>query len=65
MTEIKEVDNFKNLGRILTRSGYCTKAMKISIVMAKDAYRITSFFTNKLNNDYLENDDLIKVGMRP
>jgi hypothetical protein len=34
--ELKEIDNFKYLGRVLTRDSYCTREIKMRIVMAKE-----------------------------
>ena len=42
--ELKEVDHFKYLGSVLTRSGYCTREIKMRIAIAK-----ISFLTSKLN----------------
>jgi hypothetical protein len=33
--ELKEVDHFKYLGRVLTRDGYCRREMKMTIAIAK------------------------------
>ena len=35
--KLKEVDHFKNLGSVLTRDGYCTREIKMRIVMGKEA----------------------------
>ena len=48
--EPKEVDNFKYLGSMLTRNGYCTREIKMKIVMAKEPFnRKLSLLTSKLN----------------
>ena len=41
--ELKEIDLFKYLGSMLRRDGYCTREMKMRIVIAK-----------KLNNELRE-----------
>ena len=33
--ELKEIDNFKYLGSLLTRDGYCTREIKMRIAIAK------------------------------
>ena len=35
--ELNEVNNFKYLGSMLTRDGYCTREIKMSIAIAKEA----------------------------
>ena len=46
----KEVDHFKYLGSVLTRDGYCTREIKIRIVIAKEDFnRKMSLLTSKLN----------------
>jgi hypothetical protein len=48
--ELKKVDHFKYLGSVLTRDGYCTMEIKMSI--AKEAFnRKMSLLTSKLNNE--------------
>ena len=48
--ELKEVDHFKYLGSVLTRDGYCTREIKMRIVIAKEAFnRTMSLLTSKLN----------------
>jgi hypothetical protein len=48
--ELKEVDHFKYLGSVLTRDGYCTKEIKMRIVIVKEAFnRKISLLTSKLN----------------
>ena len=37
--EPKEVDNFKYLGSMLTRDGYCTREIKMRIAIAKEALK--------------------------
>ena len=49
--ELKEVDHFKYLGSVLTRHGYCTREIKMGIVIAKEAFnRKISLLTSKLMN---------------
>ena len=46
--ELKEVDHF--LRSVLTRDGYCTREIKMRIVIAKEAFnRKMSLLTSKLN----------------
>jgi hypothetical protein len=48
--ELKEVDHFKYLGSVLTRDGYCTREIKMRIVIAKEAFnRKISLLTSKLD----------------
>ena len=48
--ELNEVDNFKCLGRVLTRDGYNTREIKMGIAMAKrEINRKVSLLTTKLN----------------
>ena len=49
--ELKEVDNFKNLGSVLTGSSNCTREIKMRIAMAKEAFnrKKKSLLTSKLN----------------
>ena len=48
--ELKEVDHFKYLGSVLTRDGYCTREIKMRIVIAKEAFnRKISLLNSKLN----------------
>ena len=48
--ELKEVDPFKYLVRVPTRDGYCTREIKMRIVMAKEAFnRKMSLLATKLN----------------
>ena len=48
--ELKEVDYFKYLGSVLTRDGYCTREIKMRVVIAKEAFnRKISLLTSKLN----------------
>ena len=48
--ELKEVHNFKYLGSVLTRDGYCTREIKMRIVITKEAFnRKISLLTSKLN----------------
>jgi hypothetical protein len=48
--EIEEVDHFKYLGTVLTRDGYCTRQIKMRIVIAKEAFnKKISLLTCKLN----------------
>ena len=53
--ELKEVDNFKYIGSVLTRDGYgyCTREIKTRVVIAKEAFnRKISLFTCKLNIEF-------------
>ena len=36
--ELKEVDQFKYLGSVLTRDGHCTREIKMRIAIAKEAF---------------------------
>ena len=36
--ELKEIDNFKYLGYVLTRNAYYTREIKVRIAMAKEAF---------------------------
>ena len=36
--ELKEVDHFKYLGNVLTRDGYCTREIKMRVVISKEAF---------------------------
>ena len=48
--ELKEVDHFEYLGSVLTRDGYCTREIKMRIVIAKEALNIIiSLLASKLN----------------
>ena len=48
--ELKEVDHCKYLGSVLTRDGYCTREIKIRIIIAKEAFnRKMALLTSKLN----------------
>ena len=48
---IKEVDNFKYLGNVLTKDCYCTREIKTRIPVAKEAFnRKISFLTNKVKH---------------
>ena len=48
--KLKEVDHFKYLGSLLTGDGYCTREIKMKIVIAKEAFnRKISLLTSKLN----------------
>ena len=48
--ELKEIDNFKYLGYVLTRNAYYTREIKVRIAMAKEAFnRKMSLLTSKLN----------------
>ena len=48
--ELKEVDHFKCLGRVLTRDGYCTREIKTRIAIAQEVLkRKMSLLTCKLN----------------
>jgi Reverse transcriptase (RNA-dependent DNA polymerase). len=54
--ELKEVDNFKYLGSVLTRDGYCTREFKVRIAIAKEAFnRQMSLLTSKLNIELKKN----------
>ena len=47
--ELKEIDNFKYLESVLTRGGYCTREIKMRILILKKAFnRKMSFLTSKL-----------------
>jgi hypothetical protein len=47
---LKEVDHFKYLGSMLTRDGYCTREIKVRIIIAREAFnRKMSLLTSKLN----------------
>ena len=37
--EQKEVDHFIHFGSVLTRDGYCTREIKMRIVIAKEAFK--------------------------
>ena len=51
-TKLKEVDNFKYIGSVLTRDGYCTREIKMRNVIAKESFnRRISLLTNKLNTE--------------
>ena len=51
--EIKEVDEFKYLGSVLTRDGYCTREIKTRTVTAKEAFnKKISLLTSKLSSGY-------------
>ena len=57
--ELKDVDNFKYLGSVLTRDGYSTREIKMRIVISKEAFnRKMSLLTSKLN---IELEGLIGV----
>jgi hypothetical protein len=48
--ELKEVDHSKHHGSVLTRDGYCTREIKMRIVIAKEAFNTKmSLLTSKLN----------------
>ena len=48
--ELKEADQFKYLGSVLTRDSYCTREIKMRIVTNKEAFnRKISLLTSKLN----------------
>ena len=36
--ELKEFNNFKSLGSVLTRGGYCTREIKMRNAIAKEAF---------------------------
>ena len=47
--ELKEADHFKYLGSVLTKDSFCTREIKMSVVIAKEAFnRKTSLLTMKL-----------------
>ena len=49
-SDLKEVDNFKYLGSVLTRDCYCRREIKRRITIAKEEFdRKISFLTSKLN----------------
>ena len=51
--ELKEVDHFKYLESVLARDAYCTKEIKMRIVIAKEAFnRKISLLTSKLNIEF-------------
>ena len=37
--ELKEIDHFKYLGSVLTKDGYCTREIKMIIVMVREAFK--------------------------
>ena len=46
------VSDFKYLGSVLTRYGYCKMEIKMRIIMAKQAFKIKiSLSTSKLNTE--------------
>ena len=45
--ELKEVDNFKYLGSVLTRDGYCTREIKMRIAITKEAFKRKRHFKIK------------------
>ena len=48
--ELKQVDHFKYLGSVLTRDCYCTREIKMRIVIAKEVFnRKMSLLTSKMN----------------
>jgi hypothetical protein len=48
--ELKEVDNFKYLGSVLTSDGYCTNKIWMRIAIATEAFnRKITGLTSKLN----------------
>jgi hypothetical protein len=50
--ELKEVDNFKYLGSVLTRDRYCTREIKMRTAKVKEVFnRKMSLFTIKLNTE--------------
>ena len=53
--ELKKVDHFKRLGKVLTGDGYCTREIKMRIVIAKEAFnRKISLLTSKINIELRE-----------
>ena len=51
--EPNENDHFKFLGKALRTDDYCTKQIKIRIVIVKETFnRKISLFTSKLNIEY-------------
>ena len=49
MYELKEIHHLKYLGSVFTRDGYCTKEIKMRILVAKEAFNRISLLTGKLN----------------
>jgi hypothetical protein len=49
--ELKEVDHLKYIGSVLTRDGYCTREIKMSIAMAKEAFNRENITLDKLNSE--------------
>ena len=48
--ELKQVDHFKYLGSVLRSDGYCTREIKLTIAIAKEAFnKKISLLTSKLN----------------
>ena len=48
--ELKEIDNFKYFGSVLTSDGYCTMEIKLRTVIAKESFNIKiSLLTSKVN----------------
>ena len=70
--ELKEVDHFKYLGSVLTSDGYCTREIKMRIVIAKEAFNTKmSLLTGKLNIELKEKllsvmfGELLYMAQRP
>ena len=46
-SELKGFDHFKYLGNELTRDGYCTKEIKKTFAIAKEAFNRKNIFLDK------------------